>query len=202
MLRWPASTRLLSAPLSIPAATSSLVLSIRTYATPGRPKSVVGEPSRPVKRSVKSAARKPADGSSPAEKKLAAKRKGAAKKRVPLTEEQQAAQQERLEAARATLKKRQQKKRDAEKAQADKEKIKELKGLALDPPLTPHSSGYIAFTTEKLKVMGPLGTNDDGTKQTLGPRMKAVAAEWHTISPADHEVRSSRLLLLSSRPTI
>lgn len=189
MLRWPASTRLLSATLPSTAPTSARVLAIRTYATPGRPKSVVGEPSRPVKRAVKRAAAKPADGTSAAEKKLAAsKRKAAAKrKQIVLTEEQKAEQQERLEAAQAALKARQAKKKEKTKELAAKEKLVELKKLALDPPVRPTASAYTSFTSEKIKALGPL-VSEDGSKIGLGDRMRAVAAQWKTLGPAEIEV--------------
>ena len=55
----------------------------RSYATPSRPKKAVGEPSKPVKRSVKRAAKKPAshDGAGEAERRMRAKRTNAAKKK-------------------------------------------------------------------------------------------------------------------------
>jgi len=188
MLRWPASTRLLSAALPSTLHTSTRVLAIRTYATPGRPKSVVGEPSRPVKRAVKRAAAKPADGKSAAEKKLAAsKRKAAAKKReINLTDEQKAAQKERLEAAQAALKARQEKQKLKGKEAAQKEKLVELKKLALDPPPCPSVSAYTTFTAEKIRAMGPL-VGEDGQRLALGDRMKSVAAEWKALGPADIE---------------
>lgn len=195
MLRWPASARLLSAPLPSPAPPSSLVLSIRTYATPGRPKSVVGEPSRPVKRAVKRAAAKPADGMSPAERKVATSKRRAAAKREPvvLTEEQKAAQQERLENAQAAMKSRQEKKKAKKKVQDDKDKVKQLKSLALDLPKRPQFSAYTIFTGEKIKAMGPL-TSEDGTQHTLGSRMKEAASKWKTLGPAEVEVRSFRVV--------
>lgn len=182
MLRWPAS-------LPSTAPTSSLVLSIRTYATPGRPKSVVGEPSRPVKRAVKRDAAKPADGVSPAERKLAASKRKAAAKRAPvvLTEEQKAAQQERLANARASMQARLDKKKAQAKARADKEKVVELKKLALDLPPRLIVSGYTSFTSEKLKAWGPL-TDQDGQKVSLGSRMRDCASQWKTLEPAEVEV--------------
>lgn len=199
MLRWPASARLLSAPLPCALPTSSLVLPIRTYATPGRPKSVVGEPSRPVKRAVKRAAAKPADGTSPAEKKLAAsKRKAAAARRRPeLTEEQKAAQQERLQNARAAMKARQERQKAKTKAQAEKLKTAELKTVALEPPPRAHGSGYTMYTSEKIKAMGPLGKGDTvaNSRSALGARMKEVANNWKGLGPAEVEVRLQYLTM-------
>lgn len=183
VLRWPASARLLLAPLPTQAPTSTLVLSLRTYATPGRPKSVVGEPSRPVKR------RAAGDSTSAAEKKLAASKRKAAVQRkvVELTEEQKLAQQERLEAARAAVKIRQEKKKAATKVRADKEKIAELKTLALEPPARPFSSAYTSYTSEKVRGLGPIPSEHG--KSGLGQRMKEVAAMWKTLDPAEIEVR-------------
>lgn len=160
---------------------------------------MVGEPSRPVKRAVKRAAAKPAIGTSAAEKKLAAsKRKAAAKrKEIVLTDEQKAAQQERLEAAQAALKARKEKKKAKTKEAAAKEKLKELKVLALVVPSHPAASGYTSFTSEKIKALGPL-TGTDGHKQAIGDRMKAVAAEWKALEPAEVEVcwkRSSVMMI-------
>ncbi|CZT16636.1 uncharacterized protein RCC_02471 [Ramularia collo-cygni] len=188
MLRWPASTRVLSTALPHTAPVSTRILAIRTYATPGRPKSVVGEPSRPVKRAVKRAAAKPADGTSAAEKKLAAsKRKAAAKKsQIVLTEEQKAEQKERLAKAQAAMKERQTKQKADAKKRVEKDRAVVLKKLALDPPSRYKPSAYTCFTSEKIKASGSL-TDEDGRKHALGDRMRSVAAEWKALGPADIE---------------
>lgn len=189
-LRWPASARLLltSAPSTTPI--SALPAPLRAYSTPGRPKSVVGEPSRPVKRAVKLAAGSPADGKSVAEQKLLASKLNAAakrKKEVVLTDEQKAAQQERLEAARAAVKARLEKKKAATKARAAKDKLAELKKTALNPPKRPYATPYTVYTTEKLRgtVLQP---QDGSPKPNIGARVKEVAAIWKSLEPAEVEV--------------
>ncbi|KAK1811995.1 hypothetical protein LTR12_013611 [Friedmanniomyces endolithicus] len=67
-LRIPLQPRLLLTPFRRqPHAASCALLhqTQRTYATPGRPRKVVGEPSKPVKRAVKRAAAKATDPDSP-----------------------------------------------------------------------------------------------------------------------------------------
>ncbi|KAK0335950.1 hypothetical protein LTR59_002000 [Friedmanniomyces endolithicus] len=68
-LRFPLQPRLLLTPFQRPPHAASCALlhqTQRTYATPGRPRKVVGEPSKPVKRAVKRAAAKVTDPDSPA----------------------------------------------------------------------------------------------------------------------------------------
>ncbi|TKA25947.1 hypothetical protein B0A54_17257 [Friedmanniomyces endolithicus] len=68
-LRFPPQPRLLLTPFQRqPHAASCTLLNQpqRTYATPGRPRKVVGKPSKPVKRAVKRAAAKATDPDSPA----------------------------------------------------------------------------------------------------------------------------------------
>lgn len=189
MLRWPVSARLLLAPHASTAPTSTLLLPLRAYATPGRPKTVVGEPSRAVKRAVKRDAAAPADGTSPAERKLAAsKRNAAAKKsKLQLTEEEIAVQEERMEAAKAAAKARREKKKAATKARAEKDRLVELKKVALDAPSRPFASAYTSYTAEQFGIT-PL-TDENGTKLALADRMRKIAATWNTLPPADIEVR-------------
>ncbi|KAK3672256.1 hypothetical protein LTR78_007796 [Recurvomyces mirabilis] len=185
LLRLPIRQRL---PLSLPSQhqveVSSRVLfsqSHRDYAKPGRPRNVVGEPSRPVKRSVKRAAPKatnledsPAKQGNEARKKAAAARKSPAAKakkqpkpRKELTEAQQAAKLARTES----------------------EKIRALKKVALVDPIVPPANAYIMFLKEYSKKGGLSGSTKDRQEQRgrLTEHSKAMAAAWKECSPADIE---------------
>jgi hypothetical protein len=177
------------APAIVRPATRSVVLPFRSYATPGRPKSVVGEPSRPVKRAVKKAAAKPADGSSPAEKKVAAKRTAAAKKSKKAAPKKKTLTEEQV----ARLNDRQVKAKARQQARSEKDKLAELKQAALNPPKVVHDNPYTYFMTEKFKQMGPF--EDVATNQALTraftSRVAAVGAEWKSLNAADREVCTS-----------
>lgn len=161
---------------------SSITLPIRTYATPGRPKSVVGEPSRPVKRNVKKSAAKPRDGSSAAEKKVASKKRTSTRAKTP---EQIAALKQKQAAKKEALAKRKAAQKAATKTSREKEKLQELKKAALDPPKQrAAANAYITFFTEKARGHPA----SEGNK--LPERAKEIAAEWKNISAADREVRS------------
>lgn len=155
----------------------------RLYATPGRPKKAVGEPSRTVKRAVKKTATKPAATEAPAKRKSVAKaagtkkpakkaaKKPAAKKKPAkkvLTEEQAAARKERL---------------------ATKE-IKQLKIAALKPPKLERSNAWSELMREKAKD-GPFakGVSASESKELLGQHSKNVAAAYKSLSPAELEVK-------------
>jgi hypothetical protein len=168
------------APTIIRPVTRTVVLPIRTYATPGRPKSVVGEPSRPVKRAVKKAAAKPADGSSPAEKNVAAKAKSKKKAPKKLTEEEKTA-----------LKERQAKVKARRQVVIEKEKLQALKKAALEPPKVERDNPYAAFTKEKNKTLGPITRQSDETAaKAFADRISAIGAEWKSMGAADREVRT------------
>ncbi|KAF1821057.1 uncharacterized protein K489DRAFT_263909 [Dissoconium aciculare CBS 342.82] len=163
----------------------------RTYATPGRPKSVVGEPSKPVKRatsratgtsttsakrtttktakSTKAAAKKPR-AKKAAPKKAATKKKP---KRVTLTEEQKAAQKAKLL-----------KRKTSEKKKADLLEIKTLKEQALAPPVpvTGNRNAYNVYVAEAMK--GAKGSNGDVTSA-----FAHVAKQYKSLSAAEKEVR-------------
>lgn len=189
-------------------AKAPTVLFLRTYATPGRPKSVVGEPSKPVKRAVKKAAAKPPTGDSPAEKRVAANERKAAKKtagstKKALTQEQkELAEQrklkkdERLAKAKATEKARKDKlkartKASSEKAKASavKEELKELKKAALQPPNLKQRRSYNYFFTEVVMKKHDLatGTNQD-RRDTLARASRDASEQWKDLSPAEREV--------------
>lgn len=184
------------------------VVFLRTYATPGRPKSVVGEPSKPVKRAVKKAAAKPPSGDSPAEKLVAANKRNAAKKtagskKKPLTPEQKEhaeqrklKKEERLTKAKATEKVRKDKlkartKASAEKAKvsAVKEELKELKKAALQPPNPKRPRSYNYFFMEVVMKQHDLvtGTNQE-RRDTLARASRDASEQWKNLSPAEREV--------------
>jgi hypothetical protein len=164
---------------------------VRSYATPGRPKSVVGESSKPVKRtttrakgtstsaktsstktkSSKSAAKKPA-AKKAAPKKAAPKKKAKPAKKV-LTEEQKAAQQAKLLKRKASNKKK-----------ADLENIKALKQQALKPPVSLASgkiSAYNIYIAESIK------DSADASKP-VKDRLTEHAHRYSTISASEKEV--------------
>ncbi|SMR44613.1 unnamed protein product [Zymoseptoria tritici ST99CH_3D1] len=178
-------------PAVVRPVTRTIVLPIRSYATPGRPKSVVGEPSRPVKRAVKKAAAKPADGSSPAAKNDAAKRDAAAKKSKKTSPTKRQPKQ-LTEAQTAALKERQAKAKARKQVVVEKEKLNELKRIALSPPKLVGDNPYAVFTKEKNKERGSLSTaSESSTRETrlknFTERVTAVAAEWKSLNAAERE---------------
>ncbi|EGP91364.1 uncharacterized protein MYCGRDRAFT_89562 [Zymoseptoria tritici IPO323] len=178
-------------PAVVRPVTRTIVLPIRSYATPGRPKSVVGEPSRPVKRAVKKAAAKPADGSSPAAKNVAAKRDAAAKKSKKTSPTKRQPKQ-LTEAQTAALKERQAKAKARKQVVVEKEKLNELKRIALSPPKLVGDNPYAVFTKEKNKERGSLSTaSESSTRETrlknFTKRVTAVAAEWKSLNAAERE---------------
>jgi hypothetical protein len=204
--------RPLQARLSTTAAPQPhLNLAIRTFShasrllegPTGRPRKAVGEPSRPVKRAVKSAAKRPANPEKDAAaKKLAEKQKLAAAK-------QKFTKQRAADRARAT-KERQQLKLDkkaeaaaAKEAKRTPEQIARrekrlrladtfaLKKTALQPPsLNVNGSAYGQFTAEKGKELsGLMQDAEKGTKTSVFVQhSKNVSAAYKELSPADLEV--------------
>ncbi|KAF2771671.1 hypothetical protein EJ03DRAFT_372631 [Teratosphaeria nubilosa] len=152
----------------------------RFYATPGRPKSVVGEPSRPVKRSVKKAAPKATASGSPAKDKVELKKKQAtakkpAAKKKPAKEkptEEQAAQR----AAKAE--------RKAAKTKADE--LRALKKLALQPPAISRPNAWVLFMAEKTKE-ALKGHRGNDVKVKLAQTARDAAAQFRAMSPAEIE---------------
>lgn len=177
-----------------------VVLPLRTYATPGRPKSVVGEPSKPVKRAVKKAAAKPATGDTAAEKKVAANKRNASKKtsgtqKKALTPEQKeraeqraAKKQERLEKEKAAKKTRQAKLKERAKAKSEKQQIKDLKEAALKPPKPSKVSAYVVFVAEQAKNYDLSGGSAQEHRAKLGKFAKESSEQWKNMSPAELEV--------------
>ncbi|WPG99144.1 Hypothetical protein R9X50_00195500 [Acrodontium crateriforme] len=161
----------------------------RAFATPGRPKGAVGEPSKPVKRAVKKAAA--SSGKSAATKKVASKKKTATKKKPVkkvLTEEQKA-RREKTAANRKV------------KTAAAKKKtqLADLKAAALEPPKIAPASAYLVFSKETRSGGGESlkGASPSDIKASLAKRTRETAAEWKNLSPADiehynHTARTAR----------
>lgn len=175
-------------------AKAPTVLFQRTYATPGRPKSVVGEPSKPVKRAVKKAAAKPPTGDSPAEKLVAADKRKAVKKKLTPEQKELAKQRkldnkERLAKAKATEKARKDKLKAQTKANAAKEELKELKKTALQPPKAKSNTSYNFFFVEVVMKKHDLaaGTHQD-RKDTLARAARDASEQWKSLSPEEREV--------------
>ena len=171
----------------------------RYYATPGRPRSTVGEPSRPVKRAVKRAAKAP-DG--PAKEKVQERKKdAAAKKKAPAKKTAVALKKTTPVAAKkktaapkktttAPTKKRATRRvlTDAQKAtkaqKAENDKIKEYKKAALSPPKNgSRRTAYNMFAQEKLK-----GQDLKTTGEKVTDVVKRLAPEFKQLSAAELEV--------------
>jgi hypothetical protein len=162
----------------------------RTYATPGRPKSVVGETSKAVKRTTSraqgastsskaTAARTKSSKSTvkkPAAKKATSK-KAASHKKKPvkkaLTEEQKAAQQEKKLKRKASDKKK-----------ADQENIRALKQQALKPPVPPGGGGATSFTAYMADAIKSSAAAD----KPLVDRFAEAAKRYSTLSASEKEV--------------
>lgn len=180
MLRLPANARLVLRPALSQyqqdlISRTTLFSTQRYYAsTPGRPKKAVGEPSRPVKRSVKRAAKSSATGEA-GEQVAANKRQSRAKKTT---------------AKKAAAPKKPKKKVLTDKQKAVKEagvakaKIADLKKAALDPPKRGSTlSTYTMFMSEKMKEVGNAGDH-----VVARQRFKENVNEWKRLSPAELEV--------------
>jgi hypothetical protein len=199
-LRRPLHARLCT--IAAPQPHFNLVIRTFTHAArlldgpTGRPRKAVGEPSRPVKRAVKSAAKKPANPEKDAAAKKLAEKKKSAKQRVAdralATKERRALKLQEKKAAAA-----------AKEASKTPEQIamKErrarmadnlaLKKAALQPPSTRVKvSAYGQFTGEKGKDLSDLlKDSDKSTKPSIfSQHAKNVSAAFKELSPADIEV--------------
>ena len=187
LLRLPVRQRL---PLSLPSQHHTEVSSRALFSQihwnyagkPGRPRNVVGEPSRPVKRSAKRAAPKatnpedsPAKQGNEARKKVAAEKKSTAAR----TKKQPKPRKELTEAQQA-----------AKLARTQTEKIRALKKVALDGPTVPAITAYTLFNRDFVKKSGLNGHTETGQspKDKLAEHAKALGAAWKECSPADVEV--------------
>jgi hypothetical protein len=199
-LRRPLHARLCT--IAAPQPHFNLVIRTFTHAArlldgpTGRPRKAVGEPSRPVKRAVKSAAKKPANPEKDAAAKKLAEKKKSAKQRVAdralATKERRALKLQEKKAAAA-----------AKEASKTPEQIamKErrarmadnlaLKKAALQPPSTRVKvSAYGQFTGEKGKDLSDLlKDSDKSTKPSIfSQHAKNVSAAFKELSPAEIEV--------------
>ena len=177
LLRLPIHARLIFRPTApfqslCPQDLASRALvfsSIRYYATPGRPRKAVGEPSKPVKRAAKRQA-KSTTKDDPATK-LVKSRKTASKSKT--TKTTKAAPKK----ARKLLTEKQKETRAANKEKAH---VKELRVQALKPPRTGRTmSAFQAYVKE----------NAQGKKDRMADLMKQLAQEWKNVTPAQQEVR-------------
>lgn len=158
----------------------------RSFATPGRPRKAVGEPSRPVKRATKRAARSSSTGEAGRQvrekKKGTSTRKTTAKKatgkkttskkrvRKPLTDEQKAVREARISRA----------------------KITELKKQALSPPKEgSHITAHGMLVREKTKGMKLSGSN---RTEAFGQVAKDASRDYKQLTPAELEVSHFVLL--------
>ncbi|KAK3720326.1 hypothetical protein LTR37_003737 [Vermiconidia calcicola] len=150
-----------------------LLYTQRFYATPGRPRRTVGEPSRPVKRAAKSNASKTKSTEDPATKQVREKKSAAAKKKPPpkrqtkkeLTDEQKAA-------------------KDAKIAKA---KITDLKKAALSPPPNRGPNAWNEFFAERMKTVNAKEMQGPDRRQKLSQVLQPIVAEWKSLPPADLE---------------
>lgn len=142
----------------------------------GKPKKTVGEPSKPVKRAVKTAAKKKTNPEAAA-KKLAAKQKAAEKKKAQLAKKK----------VKRTLTPKQVEKKKAALARAQ---LQDLRKAALDPPKVSPASAWTAFMTEKAGLKSAFANRSQGAKinEVLGDYVKSLAAEWRNCSPSEIEV--------------
>lgn len=172
----------------------------RYYATPGRPKTAVGEPSKTVKRAVKNVAAEkivdPTDAEStsatpkapraprafttkePAVKKPKKPKVPKAKVKKELTEQQQAFAARRKEIA---------------EIKKQKELLLDLKKRALTLPKNISSrrnvSAWIVYNSEKVRESWSSSPPEKGeARQALGQRSKENSRDFKALSDADREV--------------
>ena len=180
LLRLPASARLALRPsiFSQQYDSSSRVLALsalRSYATPQKPRKAVGEPSRPVKRAVKRAAKSPSTGE--AGEQLAEKKKAArAKKTAGTTKKKTAPKAKKPAPPKKRVKKPL---TEEEKTTAE---IKALKKTALSPP--PSGTKYSARNAFIAEATSKTGENSEGQKAIF----KSASARWYQLTPAELEV--------------
>ena len=176
-------------------------LAIRTFShaprlldPAGRPRKAVGEPSRPVKRAVKKAAKKPttplddAAVAALAEKKRLAKEKLAAAKLKQ--KKRNAAEAKKAKEAAMTPEELAKK-----KAALVKRETLDLKKAALDPPFASHGySAWHCFMQERGKELkgsteGVSGDRLNVVKSSLAEHSKKISAAWKELPASDLEVR-------------
>lgn len=158
----------------------------RGYATPGRPRSTVGEPSKPVKRAAKRTTTGTTTGTTKTKVKAAAKKpkKKAAKKPVkkakkPLTEAQLA----------------------KKKVNEERALVKELKVQALVPPPRPRRIGPHEVYQKEWHSKHTFDKGDKTAQAALVESTAARIRDWKALSPAELEVsyvRSHEAILLTT----
>ncbi|GAB7348572.1 hypothetical protein MBLNU459_g6961t2 [Dothideomycetes sp. NU459] len=171
------------------------LVSRRTYATPGRPKKAVGEPTKTVKRAVKRAASDKTTESAAAAKqkeqakkaqekakKVAAAAQKKAKEKAKAAKEKAAAAAKKAKASKILTPEQREKAKKA-RALAD---IMELKKLALSPPVARASNTWLTFngarTRDALK-----GENGLDIRSELGSVVKQNSQAYKDLSPAELE---------------
>lgn len=198
-LRRPLHARLRTA--AVPQTPFALAIRTFTHApalldTAGRPRKAVGEPSRPVKRAVKKAAKKPA---TPEDEALLAEKKRIAKEKLAAARQKQkklaAAEKKKAREAALTPEQLERKRANLLKAEAN-----DLKKAALKPPFPGNVSAWTMFLSEKGKDLK--ASFDPSTKTTqavitsnMAEHAKRVSAAYKDLSagelevgPADHRV--------------
>jgi hypothetical protein len=177
-----------------------LNLSIRTFSHApclldpvDHPKKAVGEPSKPVKRAVKAAAKKPASPKTEAAAGKVAEKKRLAKERKELKATMKKEKEKDASAAKRA-KDRTPEALAAKKAALLKADIKELEEAALKPPFPKPSSAFRVFTAEKgedLKAMMAKQT-EGRSREFVQAQVKQhtldVGAAWKALGPSDIEV--------------
>lgn len=178
----------------------------RTYATPGRPKGAVGEPTKTIKRAVKRAAvTTDPTIAVPATKKPSAKTKAKATKgpKAPTVKQQQMAERraaaKKIKDAAAAAKQAAAAAKAAAKAKitsARQQKIDleadfaELKRLALNPPNALSTRGGTAWTTfnGEISKTSLKGASGGDVRSRLSAATKENAVAYKALSPAEREV--------------
>lgn len=169
----------------------------RNYATPGRPRKSVGEPSKPVKRAVKRAALATDDTPAAATTKTtrATKSKAAPKKKT-VTKKKTVPKKELTPEELVRV----QAKADRKKITLERAKIKELKTAALDPPFPSQTAAYICFFSDRYKARAGEMDKSQPVPMTQTEMVKSIGAAWRDAMPAEVEVRPHLPLLHVPRP--
>jgi hypothetical protein len=179
------------------APQTPFALAIRTFThaptlldTAGRPRKAVGEPSRPVKRAVKKAAKKPA---TPEDEALLAEKKRVAKEKLAAARQKQkkldAAEKKKAREAAMTPEQVERKRANLLKAE-----VNDLKKAALKPPFPPNVSAWTTFMSEKGKDLKAsfdpsVKTTQAVVESTMAEHTKRVSAAYKDLSAGELEVR-------------
>ena len=158
----------------------------RSYASitpsrPGRPKKAVGEPSRPVKRAVKRAAKSPKEDAATAKvkarKETAAKKKKAtakptSKAKAPARPKKKVAKKVVSEEQKSKLAAKLVKRKEEKAVKVRQARITELKKIALDPPAVKNLNTWIVFSSERLTGQNMTGLKQDGINAAFAEQQK------------------------------